>query len=59
MSEAELDLLLDAVRTEIAAEAHDDLHGQAIFFAPIPQAANDNDTTWPLEPFPDGWCASC
>jgi hypothetical protein len=59
MSEAELDLLLEAVRTEIEVEAEDDLHAQAMFFAPIPMAANDNDMTWPLVPFPDGWTASC
>ena len=59
MSEAEFDMLLEAVRTEVAAEVQDDLHGQALFFAPIPAAANDNDMTWPLVPFPDGWTASC
>jgi hypothetical protein len=23
-----------------------------------PKAANDNEATWPLIPFPSGWCAS-
>ncbi|MBC7581162.1 MAG: hypothetical protein H7312_27955 [Tardiphaga sp.] len=59
MSEAEFNLLLDAVRTEIEAVADDDLHGQAMMFAPIPMAANDNDGVWPMVPFPDGWQASC
>ena len=59
MSEAELDLLLDAVRTEIEAEALDDLRSQAMFLSPVPTAANDNGTEWPLVPFPDGWEASC
>ena len=59
MSEAEFDLLLNTVRTEIEAEALDDLRSQAMFFAPIPTAANDNGPQWPLVPFPDGWTASC
>ncbi|MET0877224.1 MAG: hypothetical protein ABWY14_08805 [Tardiphaga sp.] len=59
MSETEFDLLLEVVRSEIAAEAMDDMHGQAMMFAPIPTAANDNDMVWPLVPFPDGWTASC
>ncbi|MGY8665583.1 hypothetical protein Q3C01_24915 [Bradyrhizobium sp. UFLA05-109] len=24
----------------------------------LPDAANDNETVWPLVPFPLGWCAS-
>ena len=59
MSEAEFDLLLNAVRTEIEAEALDDLRSQAMFLAPVPTAANDNGLEWPLVPFPDGWEASC
>ena len=59
MSEAEFDLLLSAVRTEIEAEALDDLRSQAMFLAPVPTAANDNSMKWPLVPFPDGWEASC
>ncbi|MDB5655493.1 MAG: hypothetical protein JWQ94_3106 [Tardiphaga sp.] len=59
MSEAEFDLLLNAVRTEIEAEALDDLRSQAMFLAPVPAAANDNSMEWPMVPFPDGWEASC
>ena len=59
MSEAEFNLLLNVVRTEIEAEALDDLRSQAMFLAPIPTAANDNGMEWPLVPFPDGWTASC
>ncbi|MDB5617453.1 hypothetical protein [Tardiphaga sp.] len=59
MSEAEFDLLLSVVRTEIEAEALDDLRSQAMFLAPVPAAANDNGMEWPLVPFPDGWTASC
>ena len=59
MSEAEFDLLLNVVRSEIEAEAFDDLRSQAMLLAPIPMAANDNGLHWPLVPFPDGWMASC
>jgi hypothetical protein len=59
MSEADLDLLLEAVRTEITAEAQDDFFSEANFHCAIPVAANDNSMEWPLVPFPDGWSASC
>lgn len=59
MSEAEFDYILDAVKAEIEADMRDDLRSEAMFFAPIPVAANDNDGQWPMLPFPDGWQASC
>ena len=58
MSEVEFDVLLDVVRTAIAPASEED-----DFIMPMvsrtPKAANDNDLSWPLIPFPEGWHAAC
>ena len=59
MSEAEYNLLLEAVQTAIAPIREDDFVAQTLPFYQQPRPANDNHAAWPLIPFPESWYAAC
>jgi len=58
MSEAEFDLLLDAVKAAIAPAPQKDLLARPLSFNQPPEASNSNEVAWPFIPFPQGWYAS-
>lgn len=59
MTEADYDLLIDAVRDAVALGPQDNFASNRSPVVAIRRAANDNHREWPLLPFPSGWQASC
>jgi len=60
MSEAEFERLLDRVRTAIApVRGEETMFAQPPLFRRSQKAANDNESAWPIIPFPEGWYAAC
>ncbi|MEK9285576.1 MULTISPECIES: hypothetical protein [unclassified Bradyrhizobium] len=59
MSEAEFNLMLDAVRDAMAPAPEEEFVPRSWTYDAAPKAANDNEGAWPLLPFPDDWYAAC
>jgi hypothetical protein len=59
MSEAEFNLLLDAVRAAVEPVPEEEFVPRSWMMNATPKAANDNEGAWPLLPFPDGWYTVC
>jgi hypothetical protein len=59
MSEVEFERLLDSVRTAIELAPQEAMFAEPRNFNRTAKADNDNQLTWPLVPFPEGWFAAC
>jgi hypothetical protein len=59
MSEVEYNRLLESVRMAIEPAPLEAFLAELPLFEEPPRAANDNQMTWPLVPFPEGWNAAC